>query len=343
MRTPLFVVLAVGCGGATPAPVGPASAPALAFNAHPLALPGAAPGLFLDYLGTDRGRKQVWVPAGGTGAVAVIDPATDALQTVTGFATEEATGRNGQKRVLGPSSATVGAGYVYVGDRAGATVCAVDAGALKRADCANLPSPPDGLAFVEGRSEVWVTTPRQQAIVILDVRTPQSPKIVETMKLAGEPEGFAVDDENHLFFTNLEDKDKTLIINSATRGVVKSWSPGCGADGPKGIAVDVERKLVMVACPDHVKVFDELGQPLGKMPAGAGVDNIDYVPASHRLYVAAARAGTLTVGELGPDGSLVARAVVPTTEGARNAVVAGGGKVYLTDPQHGGLLVLEPK
>jgi hypothetical protein len=79
------------------------------------------------------------------------------------------------------------------------------------------------------------------------------------------------------------------------------------------------------------------------MDAGAGVDNIDYVPASRRLYVAAARAGTLTVGELGADGSLSARAVAPTTQGARNAVVTAGGKVYLTDPQHGGVLVLAPR
>jgi DNA-binding beta-propeller fold protein YncE len=183
----------------------------------------------------------------------------------------------------------------------------------------------------------------EQSLTILDVKTPQLPKVVETMKLDGEPEGFAVDDERHLFFTNLEDKDRTLVINSATRGVVKAWSTGCGEGGPKGLAVDTDRKLLMVACPDHVKVFDEAGKQVGRLDAGAGIDNLDYVQSTHRLYVAAARAGTLTIAELTAAGALESRAVIPTNEGARNPVAVDGGKVYLTNTKGGGVLVVTPR
>ena len=49
---------------------------------------------------------------------------------------------------------------------------------------------PDGLAYVAERSEVWVTTPRDKSIRILDAKT-----LAEKAKLTfdGNPEGFAVD------------------------------------------------------------------------------------------------------------------------------------------------------
>ena len=39
----------------------------------------------------------------------------------------------------------------------------------------------------------------------------------------GEPEGFAVDDARGLFYTNLEDKDRTLAIDLKTRQITKTW------------------------------------------------------------------------------------------------------------------------
>jgi DNA-binding beta-propeller fold protein YncE len=342
MRFPYLALLLAACGANAPAQAAPASAPAPKYDVRAIPIPGATPGVFLDYIAWDRAHGKVWVPAGGTGVVAVIDAKTDAVQTVERFPTKEVE-RRGQKRVVGPSAATVGVGYVYVGDRASAIVCAVDASELKKGECATLPSQPDGLAFVAGRSEIWVTTPVEQSITILDVGAPKAPRVIETMKLAGAPEGFAVDDARHLFFTNLEDKDKTLVIDSATRGVVKSMAPNCGEAGPRGLAVDSERKLLMVACTDHVVVLDEAGKEVGRLAAGDGIDNLEYVPAAHRLYVAAARAGTMTIADLAASGALEQRAVVTTAEGARNPVAVDGGKVYLTDSAHGGVLVVTPK
>src|SRR5262249_35871129 len=176
-----------------------------------------------------------------------------------------------------------------------------------------------------------------------DVSAGKNPRVIETMKLGGETEGFAVDDDRHLFFTNLEDKDKTLVIEIPTRGVVKAMSPECGEAGPRGLAVDSDRKLLMVACTDHVVVLDEGGRAVGRLDAGEGIDNLDYVPATHRLYVAAARAGTLTIAELGASGELAKVAVVPTTEGARNAIAVDGGKGYPTRPAPRRALLVTPR
>ena len=315
------------------------------FTAHSLPLPGGNGGLVvMDYIAYDAAHKRVWVPAGNTGSVDVVEVGTDKIVALEGFKTAEME-RNGRKRVVGPSSATVGDGVVFVGNRGDSSVCAFDAGSLARGPCVTLESMPDGLSFVASKKELWVTTPRDKSIVIIDASDPARLAVKEKVSFPGEPEGFAVDNKRGVFFTNLEDTDKTLVIDIATRKTVKTWLPACGEDGPKGLAVDLDKDLLMVACPDHVKVLDvkKDGKLVGRIDTGAGVDNIDYVGATRRLYVGAARVGRLTVAQLQPDGKLTGVATVNTTEGARNGVATDDGTVYLTDAQHGAVLVVLPK
>lgn len=330
--------LAVGSlGAAEPAP--PATP---GFEVKPLALPGApAEGVSLDYLAIDRGRHRVWVPAGGTGNAVVIDTTTQEIRTIEKFPTKEIE-RNGQKRTVGLSSATVGDGVVYVGNRADMSVCAVDAGSLERRGCVTLSGSPDGVAYVARTKEVWVTTPRDESIVILDVAEPGSPKIAATVKLDGAPEGYAVDDGHGLFYTNLEDKDRTLRIDVATRKTTATWRPECGEDGPRGLALDPSGSWLMVACPNHVEALaaGKDGRIASKVDTGEGVDNLDYVAARHELYAAAGRAGTLTIATLGSKGKLQRTATVATAQGARNAVAADDGTAYVADGREGKILAV---
>ena len=55
-------------------------------------------------------------------------------------------------------------GRVYIGNRADANVCALDATTLARGGCLTIPSSPDGIAYVAKTHEVWVTTPRDKSI-----------------------------------------------------------------------------------------------------------------------------------------------------------------------------------
>src|SRR2546427_2981927 len=167
-RTVLLVALAgVGCGTFTTAPAAatPAGPPAV----HGIALPGAPPtgGVLMDYIAYDRAHHRVWVPAGNTGSVDVVDVKDDHVTRVEGFPTSEVE-RNGTKRTVGPSSATVGQGVVYVGNRGDSSVCAVDAASLSKGACLKLPSMPDGVVYVGSTREVWVTTPRDNSIAVLD-------------------------------------------------------------------------------------------------------------------------------------------------------------------------------
>jgi len=297
----------------------------------------------MDYLAYDRGHQRVWVPAGNTGSVDVVDVGNDHVTRVEGFRTAEME-RRGTKRTVGPSAATVGEGVVYVGNRADSSVCAVDAESLRIGPCVTLDSAPDGLAYVAATKEVWVTTPRDQSITIIDAASPGTLTSKAKVRLDGQPEGYAVDDARRVFYTNLEDKDRTLSININSRQVVKTWLPGCGEDGPRGLALDHALDFLFVACTDRVMVLDAAhdGKLLSALAVGDGLDNIDYVESRHELYAAAGRAATLTIARLDSQGRLTPLAVAATAPGARNAVATDAGTAYVTDSPEGKLLVVAP-
>ncbi len=299
-------------------------------------LPGAtAAGVTMDYIAFDPATRFLWAPAGNTGLVVVIDSTSGSVKQIAGFPTAEM-GSGERKRVVGPSSVTIGDGVVYVGNRADSTVCAFDERSLTKGACHKLDSMPDGLAYVASQKEVWVTTPRDKSIRVLDAKT-----LDEKAKLTfdGNPEGFAVDAKRGRFYTNLEDKDLTLAIDLATHKTVATWKPACGEDGPHGLRVDPNAGQLFVACSTRVEVLDAAhgGEVLSSVDTGDGVDDIDYAPATHLLYVGAARAGQLTVARVDPHGKLEVEAKVPTHVGARNPAVTDKGVVYLAHSSLGGL------
>lgn len=311
------------------------------YTTHNLPLPGAPPdGVGMDYVAFDHATGSIWVPAGNTGAVDVVDPATDKIRQVTGFPTKEVTVRD-RKRVIGPSSVTFGDGRVYIGNRGDSSVCAVDPKALTRGKCEVLSSMPDGIAYVAATKEVWVTTPRDKTIHILDAATLHDKA---TLTFEGNPEGFAVDGKRHRFYTNLEDKDKTLAIDLTSHKTVATWNPACGEDGPHGLRLDEGNGHLFVACSAKLEVLDAAhdGAVLSSIDTGNGVDDFDWVSSSRLLYVGASRDAKLTIAHDDNAGKLTLVASVPTVAGARNPAVAKNGKVYLPHSAGGDLVVAVP-
>jgi DNA-binding beta-propeller fold protein YncE len=335
------LILAAGAAFAGAPGARAADAP---YSVRKLPLPGGANApILMDYIAFDPGTGSVWAPAGNTGAVDVVDTSTGTVRQISGFPTAEM-GTGERKRVVGPSSVTIGKGSVYVGNRGDSTVCAFDPRTLARGACHRLDSSPDGLAFVEPTKEVWVTTPRDKSVRVLDAAT-----LEEKAKLPfeGNPEGFAVDAAHGRFYTNMEDKDQTLAIDLKTRKTVATWKSTCGADGPRGLRVDAAAGHLFVACTARVEVLDTAhgGAVLSSIDTGDGVDDLDYSPATHLLYVGAAKAGQLTIARVDPRGKLSLVAAVKTPVGARNPAVTDKGTVYLAHSALGGLgdlVVVEP-
>ena len=269
---------------------------------------------------------------------------SDEVAHVDGFATKEME-RHGHKRVVGPSSASVGDGVVYVGNRGDSTVCAVDATSLQKGACVKLDSMPDGIAWVASAKEVWVTTPRDKSITVLDASAPGALTVKQKLSFEGEPEGYTVDDARGLFYTNLEDKDRTLQIDIQRKQVTKTWLPSCGEDGPKGLALDHAANFLFVACADKVKVLD------------AGHEGQELSLARHRrrrrqhrlrrrastqLYAGAARAAKLTVASVDARGKLSRGRGGAHCGGRAQPVATDDGTAYLTDSPEGKILVVSP-
>ncbi len=342
-RTLLLAAILVSCAKDPPrppaAPATPAAPEKLELQALPL--PGATAPVSLDYLAFEPGRARVWVPVAGHGAgsVDVYDTKSGTFARVDGFKTAERE-RNGRTRTVGPSAVAIGEGAAYVGNRATSEVCPVDLATLKVAACIALGAPPDGVAYVAPTREVWVTTPGDHSIAVLDASEPLALKARTVIHLEGAPEGYSIDAGRGLFFTNLEDKNQTVVIDLAKHTPVATWNLDCGSDGPRGVASDA-RGLVYVACTDRVLVLDGLhgGAKLAIVDTGAGVDNIDVLEPRHLLFAAAGKAARLTVAQVGDHGEVTPFALGATVEGARNGVVDDSGKAYVADPMNARLLV----
>jgi len=311
-----------------------------ALAAESIALPGGPP-VGMDYLAADLEHGRIWVPAGNTGNVDVVDIATGKVTPIGGFPTR-ADGRL-VRPAKGPSSAAVGEGIVWIGDRGDDSLCSVDARTLARRNCRWLPSMPDGLAYVAATHEVWVTTPRDRTLTIVDVSRPE-PRKPDAIRIDGDPEGLAVDQTRGLFYTNLEDHDWTLVIDARTRKSVGNFRTGCGKTGPRGLAIDVARRLLFAACTDGAVALDLAhdGKQVGRLQTGHGVDNIDYAPKPGLLLIASGADATVTFARVEKSGALTKVASAPTAQGARCVVAGADGTGYVADSAGGRLIVVNP-
>ena len=81
---------------------------------------------------------------------------------------------------------------------------------------------------------------------------------------------------------------------------------------------------------------------LARLETGAGVDNIDWFPSGHLVYVASAQEGKLTIAKSGPEGVLSVVSVAQTVPGGRSVIVDGSGTAYIPDSKGGRLVLVKP-
>src|SRR5213596_3766074 len=234
------------------------------YELKPINLPGATGTVALDYVAYDRATGKLWVPASNTGSVDVIDEATDAVAQVTGFKTGEVELR-GRKVIVGPTAISIGDGVVYIGNRGDSTLCVIDAQTLKRGECLEVAPPsagpaaaPDAVVDVAATKEVWITTgapplgiaSADKSLQVFDASDPRHLKRKTKIPLEGSAEGYAVDNQRGLFYTNLEEIGNTIAIDVRSHKIIAKWDPGNRE--LQGLALDRARNFLFVACGDHV-------------------------------------------------------------------------------------------
>jgi DNA-binding beta-propeller fold protein YncE len=324
------------------------------YELKPISLPGTTGAVALDYFAYDRATGKLWVPASNTGSVDVIDETTDAVSRVTGFPTGEIE-RRGRKITVGSTAATVGDGVIYIGNRGNGTLCVIDAKTLTRGECipvsADHAMTPDGVVYVAATRQIWITTrptvgsdpAAAKSLQIFDASDPRHLKWSAKVPLEGLAEGYAVDNERGLFYTNIEEAATTAAIDVRTHNIVAKWNPG--SSDLQGLALDTARRFLFVACGDHVVSIDagHDGKVLDSITTGSGLDNIDYSADRELLYAAAAQAASLTIADVDDHGKFHLKATVPTVKGARGVVAGKDETAYLIDPAEGRILKLTHK
>jgi len=323
------------------------------YELKPINLPGATGTVALDYFAYDRATGKLWVPASNTGAVDVIDEKTDAVSQITGFPTGEIE-RRGKKITVGPTAASTSDGVVYIGNRGDATLCVIVAKTLARGECVPVSADhnvtPDGVVYVAATREVWVTlrvkagdSAPAKYLEIFDASDAHHLKPKTKIPLDGLAEGYAVDNQHGLFYTNIEDAGKTVAIDLRSHEVVATWNPG--SSDLQGLALDNARNFLFVACGDHVVSIDagHGGKVLDSVTTGTGLDNIDYSADAKLLYAAASQAASLTIADVDDQGKFHLKATVPTVKGARGVIAGKGETAYLIDPAEGRILKLTHK
>ena len=326
--------------GPVPGPVpataeGSARVPALASTAQ-LVLPGGAGGIGFDDLGFSPVLHRVLAPAGRTGTLDLIDPASRAIESIAGFSTDATFGGGHGE---GTTSVDEGGGFLFATDRGRAQIAIVDPVAKSIVGTVKLAGTPDYVRWIDPVKEVWVTEPGKKQIEYFAL---VASKLVRkgVISVPGGPESLVVDATRGRAYTHTWD-GTTVVIDLARHAEVARWKNGC--EGSRGIALDEARGFLFVGCEEGKAIALDVahdGKQLGTVATGKGVDIIAYDPARAHLYVPGGDSATLTIIGVAPAGTLAVLATVPAAADAHCVTADDTGHAYVCDPKHGSLIVV---
>jgi hypothetical protein len=326
VKSPLPILLVATAAVAAPAIAPPAK----------LALPDGAGGVGFDDLMWSPALHRVLVPAGRTGMLDLVDPASKKIDSIAGFSTtKDFGGGHGQ----GSTSADAGAGLVFASDRGRGEVAIVDPNAKKIVGTVKLAAGPDYVRWIEPLKEVWVTEPKTKSIEYFAL---DKGKLVKkgAFEIAGGPESLVVDAARGRAYTHTW-KDETVAIDLKKHAEVARWKNGCAES--RGIALDEARGLLFVGCDEGKATALDVahdGKRVGSVDSGKGVDIIAYSAKLGHLYIPGGDAKTLTIAGVSANGALTALGSVATAEDATCVAADDAAHVYVCDPKQGGLLVV---
>ncbi len=304
----------------------------------PVPLPGGAGGVGLDDLRWSPELHALLVPAGRTGRVDLVDPATRAVTSIEGFATAPGWSRGHGD---GTTSADAGDGWILAIDRTAKEVVVADPRARRIVARARLAGDPDYVRWTGAAGEVWVTEPDRGEIETFRLERGAPPALARTGAIAvrGGPESLVVDPAGRRAYTNTF-RDETVAIDVASRSVAARWRNGCR--GARGIDLDAAQGVVFAGCAEGkvVSLDAATGARVGEAATGAGVDGIAFAPGLSHLYVPGGSAATLTVVGVGAHGVLSTLATIPAAPGAHCAAADDRGDAWVCDPRNGRVLVL---
>jgi DNA-binding beta-propeller fold protein YncE len=247
------------------------------------------------------------------------------------------------------TSADAGDGYVFAVDRSHSAVNVIDPKLHKVVASATLEMEPDIVRYVPATHEVWVTEedPQRGQVEILAFSDGGKVRLsrAAVVKVAGGggPEALAVDPVRSRVYTNREDQKVTVAIDIPSHRIVAEWKNGTEGSS-SGLALDETQAWLFVGSgAGGVAELDVAhdGRILGTLKVGKGTDLIGYNPTLRHVYVPDPKQGTLAIIGVSGGGEPRLLGTVETAKGSHAAAADNRGQVWVTDPNHGQLLVIK--
>jgi DNA-binding beta-propeller fold protein YncE len=299
-------------------------------------LPDGRPGIGFDDLrfSTSYG---VLAPAGRTGNLDLVDPATLAVRAIGGFSMEPLHFAGHDQ---GATSVDEGGGFLFVTDRTTDRLHIVDPGKGQIVGSAPVAASPDYVRYVPQTGEVWVTQPDAEQIEVFTLNGSQ-PAHAALIQTLGGPESLVIDRTRDRAYTHLWGGG-TISIDVRTRAIVEQWGNGCRSS--RGIALDEPRGFLFAGCDEGRGTVADVtsgGAMLGSLDVPAsGVDVIDYSPSLGHLYLPGQSNATMAIVGVAASGQLSLLATAPTVSGAHCVTADDRGNAYVCDQDNGELLVI---
>jgi DNA-binding beta-propeller fold protein YncE len=306
-----------------------------------IAIPGGEPGVGYDDLQYAPAGKRILVPAGRTGRLALIDPATKKVTAIAGFsAASSYHGGHGQ----GTTSAAEldEQGFVVATDRGSKTLKVVDTMSGSVSETVKLTGAPDYVRVASSTHEVWVTEPGRKQIEVLRIEGPAPPRLahVANIPVPDGPESLVIDAAGGRAYSHTWSSE-SFAIDLKTRRVVATWRNGCRDS--RGIALDQKRGLLFTGCAEGKATVVNLATErlVSSAPTGPDVDSIGYGATLGHLYVPAGGSAELWIFGVAPEGKLGLLGKVATASDAHTAAFdAASSTIFVGTPDHGAVLAI---
>jgi hypothetical protein len=299
-------------------------------------IPAGHAGIGFDDLRYSAMLGRVLVPAGRTGALALVDPDSRDVTVVSGFS---ATSAYDGSHDFGPTSVDSGRGLLFVTDRTSGKLSVVDPSTRTIGSSLLLAASPDYVRFVEATNELWISEPSAAQIEVVSLSTDPMPTLshAASIVVSNGPESLVIDARAGRAYTHRW-QSSTVAVDVHTRAIVSEWPNGCAAS--RGLAVDEQRGFFFAGCLEGtLTVLDTRhdGRVLSSLAEGSGFDVIGYSPSLGHVYLAGTACACLVVAGVSLAGQLSFLGRFDATSSAHCAIPDDRGHAWVCDPDGGQL------
>jgi DNA-binding beta-propeller fold protein YncE len=230
----------------------------------------------------------------------------------------------------GSESMDASATTIYVLDRGGGRILAIDAATMLQTASQGT-SGPDYVRFSPTSSEVWVTLPARRQIQILDGAT-LAP--LGKVDIPGGPEGLTFD-ASGLAYT--QSGGRMIQIDVARRTVIADWDTGC-ASSHGFPQIDEAYGLAIAGCSSSGGIgvtATATRDMLAGFEAGGGAAILAHDATTHHLFVRGDPGTTLDILAVCSDGGTSVLASVALSMNGHGATVDDRGHAWVADANTG--------